>query len=101
MSAIALVPINGTRLVALRFEQGVLGDISVFAIIPRYTCLLGGGCDLLSCSGGLCRPEFGLVLHQRIGGARHAVGQGDHGLLGLLALDDFPQPVVPGLAAPR
>ena len=27
--------------------------------------------------GGLRRPEFGLVLHQRIGSARHAVGQRD------------------------
>ncbi len=31
-------------------------------------------------------------------GARHAVGQRDRGLLGLLASDDLPQPVVPGLA---
>ena len=68
-----------------------------FAIISRCTCLLGrGGCPL-SRSGGLCRPEFRLVLHQRIRRARHAVGQGDRGLLGLLSLDDFPQPVFASL----
>ena len=51
----------------------------------------------LSWSGGLRRPVHGLVLHQRIGRARHTVGEGDRGLLGLFAAHDLPQPVFPGL----
>src|SRR6056297_1934404 len=54
----------------------------------------------LSMSGGLRRTEFCPVLHQRIRRSRHAVGQGNRGLLGFLALDDLPQPIFPSFTPP-
>lgn len=69
-----------------------------FAIISRCTCLLGRGCAPSVWFRQLCcHLEFGLVLHQRIGRARHPVGQCDRGLLGLLGLCYFSQPVFSSL----
>ncbi len=80
------------------------GSVSVIQMkqLPQGRDAFLAACDIPGAGAPAHRQDpragFRLVLHQRIGGACHAVGQRDRGLLGLLAVYDLPQPVFASLA---